>query len=424
MLTKENNQILCSVGPGTPVGQLFRSLWLPALLSSQLPRPACPPVRIKLLGEELIAFRDGSGQVGITQSQCAHRLAPLFFGKVEQHGIRCAYHGWLYGRDGQCIEIPSEPNSNVCKNMKLKAYTVAEKADIVWIYMGEGPAPALPKFPWIDLPKSRRMASVWLQETNWFQGVEGEIDSSHVSILHKSKNQKEAGTFVHRPYTFLDPTPKLYTHDTPIGFMSLARRKAEDNFYWRVTQWMAPMFSFVPSAVWPIGGRAWVPIDDENTYTWDFSYSIDRDIPPDFLQNVMSGLMFPPSTEYKSYRLNSGATIDTYIPKRGTGNDYLVDRRMQAEDYESSGIHGLNDQDRAMQEGMGRISDRSKEKLIAADLSVITARRKILDLVKSPESLASFRRLIEDGQAYATNPVDAIHATDDLNTFLSENHLS
>ena len=166
MFTQENNRILCSVGAGTPVGELFRSLWLPAVPSSQLPAPNGPPVRLKLLGEELVAFRDGTGQVGIVQANCAHRLAPLFFGKVENAGIRCSYHGWLFDRGGQCLEIPSDPNGTVCRNMKLKAYATQEKADVVWVYMGTGIPPALPKFPWIDLPKSQRIASVWLQETD------------------------------------------------------------------------------------------------------------------------------------------------------------------------------------------------------------------------------------------------------------------
>ncbi|MDB5999343.1 MAG: putative 3-chlorobenzoate-3,4-dioxygenase oxygenase [Rhizobacter sp.] len=423
MLSKEKNQILCSVGAGTPVGELFRSLWLPALRSSQLPEPNCPPVRLKLLGEELVAFRDGTGGVGIVQANCAHRLAPLFFGKVEERGIRCAYHGWLFNSKGQCLDIPSDPAGTVCKNMKLKAYVATEKSDVIWIYMGADTPPELPKFPWMDLPKSQRIASVWLQETNWFQGVEGEIDSSHVSILHKSPGQKDAATLVHRPYTFSDPSPKLFTQDTPVGFMSIARRKAEEKFYWRITQWMAPMFSFVPSAVWPVSGRAWVPIDDENTYTWDFSFSTDKDIPAAFYESIEQGKMFPPEIEYKPYRLNTGAIIDTYIPKRVLANNYLIDRVAQSRSDETTGIRGLNDQDRSMQEGMGRISDRTQESLVGADLTVVTARRKILELVNSGESIKAFRSLVADGSAYTTMPVDTIETTDDLKTFLSGRNL-
>ncbi|WBY02386.1 Rieske 2Fe-2S domain-containing protein [Ramlibacter tataouinensis] len=420
MLSKENNLLLCSVGPGTPAGQLFRSMWLPAMLSSQLPDRVGTPVRLKLLGEELVAFRDGEGKVGIVQSQCAHRLAPLFLGRVEPQGIRCPYHGWLYDSTGQCLEIPSEPSGTVCRNMKIKAYQTTEKADIVWVYMGEGAPPALPQFPWIDLPKDQRMASVWLQESNWFQGVEGEVDSSHVSILHKSKSQKDVATMVHQKYTFLDPTPKLFTHDTPVGFLSIARRRADERFYWRLTQWMLPMFSLVPSAVWPIGGRAWIPIDDENTYTWDFSYSLDQPIPPAFLHTVLDGMLFPPAADYGRIRLNTGSVIETWIPRRRADNDYLIDRRQQAEDWEVTGIYGINDQDRSVQEGMGRISDRPRERLVAADLTVVTARRKVLEAIKSPESIAQFRRLIEDGSVYACNPVDTVLDTDDLQVFLQQ----
>jgi phenylpropionate dioxygenase-like ring-hydroxylating dioxygenase large terminal subunit len=418
MLTQENNERLCRVGSGTPGNDLFRSLWLPALLSSQLPAKKGEPVRLKLLGEELVAFRDGAGTVGIVQARCAHRTAPLFFGKVEERGIRCSYHGWLFDHAGQCVEIPSEPSGTVCKNMKLRSYRVVEKADIVWIYMGDGPAPALPQFPWIDLPRTQRLASVWLQETNWFQGAEGEIDSSHVSILHKTSRQV-SGTRVHRPYTFLDPTPKLSTHDTPVGFLSVARRKAEERFYWRVTQWMAPMFSVIPSAAWPIGGRAWVPIDDENTYTWDFSYSPDGDLPPEFMESVRTGVSFPPECQYQPVRLNSGSIIDTWVPQRNQSNDYRVDRVVQ-QGMETTGIHGVNDQDRAMQVGMGRIVDRSREKLVASDFVIVAARRKLLDILKSPESLQQFRELIHDGKVFGAKPLDTLAEISDVDAFLAE----
>jgi hypothetical protein len=187
---------------------------------------------------------------------------------------------------------------------------------------------------------------------------------------------------------------------------------------------MAPMFSFVPSAVWPIGGRAWVPIDDENTYTWDFSFDREKDIPAEFYESIRLGKMFPPEISLRAYRLNTGTIIDTFVPKRVAGNNYLVDRAMQAQPGESTGILGLNDQDRSMQEGMGRISDRTQEHLVGADLTVVTARRKILELVKSPESLAAFRRLVADGTAYDTMPVDTVERTDDLTTFLSERALA
>ncbi|WP_025518215.1 Rieske 2Fe-2S domain-containing protein [Bordetella trematum] len=416
MLTKDNNERLCRVGEGTPGSELFRSLWLPAILSSQVPVGSRTPVRLRLLGEDLVAFRDGSEQVGITRAHCLHRGAPLFFGKVEERGIRCAYHGWLYGRDGQCLEMPSENNARLCQKMHLSAYQVQEKAGIIWIFMGQGQAPAMPRFPWVELPEKQRLASVWLQETNWMQGAEGEIDSSHVSTLHKS-DQGVTADRVHRTYTYKDPKPELSVEETPIGFMSIARRHAESRYYWRVTQWMAPMFSVIPSAAWPIGGRAWVPIDDENTYCWDFSYVMEGELPQAFLDSVERGMSFPPEYRYGAVELNNGSIIDTWAPIRNRGNDYLVNRVAQG-GTSTTGIHGVNDQDRAMQEGMGRIADRTKEKLVSADLAIVMARRKILDFMASPEAMQKFRALVQDGSAFSMEPVDAVEDTHDLTEFL------
>ena len=424
MLTRENNDLLCRVTGGAPMGEVFRSIWLPALLSSQLPdrgkgEPTHSPVRLKLLGEELVAFRDGSNQVGIVQAHCAHRRAPLYYGKVETQGIRCSYHGWLYDRQGACMEIPSEgPDSQVCRNMSLKSYRTRERAGIVWIFMGAHEPPALPRFPWIDLPADQRIVSVWLQETNWMQGVEGEIDSSHVSILHSTNRETQVANLVHRPWTFKDPKPKLFVQDTDVGFMSVARRRAEAQFYWRITQWMLPMFSLVPSAVWPVSGRAWVPIDDENTYTWDFAYLQNGPIPEEYREAVRNGDLFPPRIEYASHWLNTGGIIDTWVPLRRWNNNYLIDRDEQQLDRETTGIHGVNDQDRAMQEGMGRISDRSQEKLVAADLTVVTARRKLLDLVKKDGGVEAFRQLVGSGAVYAHDPVDEVSPDEALPDFL------
>lgn len=418
MLSREHNELLCRVGPGTPGNMLFRNLWLPALPSSQVGGAGNAPVRLRLLGEDLIAFRDARGAVGIVQAHCAHRNAPLFFGRIEEAGIRCAYHGWLFDTAGRCGEIPSDPSGRVRGNMALRAYRTAELADVVWIYMGSDEPPALPDFPWVSLPRAQRMASVWLQETNWFQGAEGEIDSSHVSVLHRTKRSVNA-TRAHRPYTYADPTPVLSTHDTPIGFMSIARRRAEDQFYWRVTQWMAPMFSFIPSAAWPIGGRAWVPIDDHNTYCWDFSFDLAGPLSEEFLDTVRRGVGFPPESTCRAVKLDTGSTIDTWLPRRCSDNDYLVDRALQRE-FEASGIFGINDQDRALQEGMGRIVDRSREKLVASDSVIVAARRRVLQLMTDPGALAAFRATIADGSAWQVLPVDQIRPTADVDAFLGE----
>ncbi len=422
-MTIENRfEVLARVGSGTKVGALFRSVWLPALLSSQLPTAGGGPVRIKLLGEELIAFRNGKGEVGIVQANCAHRLAPLFYGRVEQDGIRCSYHGWLYANNGQCLDMKNEANKSVCSQVKIKSYRTVEKAEIVWIFMGDDAPPAFPQFPWIGLPKSQRNATVWIQESNWLQGVEGELDSSHVSILHTNPATL-ATSPVHRRYSAIDLMPKLYAKETPIGIIAMARRDAENQFYWRASQFMAPTFSSIPSAEFPVGGRAFVPMDDYNTYTWDFNYYTKGDLPQAFLDMASKGVVFPPESRYQSYRLNTGTIVDTFVPVRTAENGYLIDR--EANNLASpSGIHGLNDQDRAMQEGMtatadsgGRIVDRAKEYLVGADIAIVRARRRILDIVQSEESLGRFKATIKDGTAFSVRPLDVISELGDVDAF-------
>jgi nitrite reductase/ring-hydroxylating ferredoxin subunit len=422
-MTSENRfEVLARVGPGTKVGALFRSVWLPALLSSQLPDSGGTPVRIKLLGEELVAFRNGKGEVGIVQANCAHRLAPLFYGKVEQEGIRCSYHGWLYDKSGQCLDMKNEANKAVCSRVKIKSYQAIEKAEIVWIYMGSDEPPAFPQFPWIDLPKSQRNATVWIQESNWLQGVEGELDSSHVSILHTNPSTL-ATSPVHRPYSAIDLMPKLYAKETPVGILAMARRDADSQYYWRTSQFMAPTFSSIPSAEFPVGGRAFIPMDDYNTYTWDFNYFTKGDLPQAFLDYAGKGLAFPPESRYQSYKLNTGTIVDTFVPVRTAENGYLIDRKGNSL-ASPSGIHGLNDQDRAMQEGMtatpdsdGRIADRAREILVGADVAIVRARRRILDIVQSEESLARFKDTIRDGTAFSVVPLDVVSELGDVDAF-------
>lgn len=418
--------VLSDVGPGTKVGELFRSVWLPALLSAQLPKPRCAPVRLKLLDEELVAFRNGSGQVGIVQANCAHRLAPLFYGRVEEQGIRCAYHGWLYDRSGQCLEMQNEADKAVCSKVRIKSYTAVELADVVWIYMGQDTPPELPKFPWMGLPKSQRNATVWIQESNWLHGMKGELDSSHVSILHTNPATM-ATSPVHQRYSATDLSPKLYAKNTTIGVLAIARRNAERQFYWRVSQFMVPAFSSIPSADFPIGGRAFIPIDDHNTYTWDFNYFAKGDLPPSFLYSVGRGLAFPPESTYQPFKLNTGAIIDTFVPVRMAQNNYLINREGQSLSS-PTGIHGLNDQDRAMQEGMfalegsdRRIVDRTEEFLVAADIGIVRARRRILEIVQDDASLAAFKQTIRDGTAYAVKPLDVVSEHGELDAFLAQN---
>jgi phenylpropionate dioxygenase-like ring-hydroxylating dioxygenase large terminal subunit len=187
MTTREQNDVLCLTGPGTPMGDLFRRYWIPALLASEIPEPDCPPVRVKLMSERLLAFRDSDGKVGLIDEFCAHRGVSLWFGRNEEGGLRCPYHGWKYDVTGQCTEVPSEPvESGYCSKIKLKSYPCVELGDVIWAYMGPPELqPPLPGFEWARVPAAHRFVSKRTQECNWLQAMEGGIDSVHVSFLHR-----------------------------------------------------------------------------------------------------------------------------------------------------------------------------------------------------------------------------------------------
>ena len=186
MLSREDNELLCRVGPGTPMGNLLRQYWIPALMSSELPGPDCPPVRVRLLGENLIGFRVTSGKLGLIQNACPHRGASLFFGRNEGEGLRCVYHGWKYDCEGVCVDMSSEPPESSFKSkIRARAYPCLERNDIIWTYMGPRPTP--PPLPDIEpnmLPRGEYVIQKALRECNWFQGLEGDIDTGHLSFLH------------------------------------------------------------------------------------------------------------------------------------------------------------------------------------------------------------------------------------------------
>jgi len=176
--------LLTRTGPATPMGALMRRYWVPALLSSEIAAPDCPPVRVKLLGERLLAFRDSEGRPGLIDEFCAHRGASLFLGRNEECGIRCSYHGWKYDIHGQCVELPSAPQ--VAPKVRIKAYPCIERGDIVWAYMGPPEKrPAPPELEWCTLPPGHRYVTKRVQETGYLQAMEGGIDTSHASWVHR-----------------------------------------------------------------------------------------------------------------------------------------------------------------------------------------------------------------------------------------------
>ena len=412
MLTPEENQLLTRVGPCTPAGELFRRFWLPALLSEELPAADCPPVRVRLLGEDLVAFRDTAGRIGLLSPLCAHRGAPLFYGRNEEHGLRCVYHGWKYDVTGRCIDMPSEPAESTFKDrIRQKAYPCRERGGVIWAYLGPAELmPELPELEWNLLPEGHCRVSKWLHESNYLQGFEGDIDTAHASFLHSfldPDSSPQDGT-ISAKLKATDKAPKIMVDQTDYGFRYGARRRvSEDEYNWRVTQWLLPTYSLIGFIRFPAGGRVWVPIDDERTYTYFYSFHPDRPLTVEEHARFESGNSFPP-------QLVTG----TYNPVRNKTNEYLIDRELQRT-ATYTGIFGVNDQDRAIQEGMGAIFDRSQEHLATSDIAIIAARQRLLktvrDLQNGIEPYAA-----QHPEIYAVRALDAVCAEDDFEAILRE----
>jgi phenylpropionate dioxygenase-like ring-hydroxylating dioxygenase large terminal subunit len=296
MTKQEQNRILIQSGPGTPMGDLFRRYWLPALLADELPEPDCPPVRVKLLSEPLLAFRDTAGRLGLVDEHCAHRCASLFYGRNEEGGIRCAFHGWKYDVTGQCIEIPSEPAAkNLLKQIKLKSYPLAERGGILWTYMGPPELqPALPQFEFALVEAKQRFISKRIQACNYLQAMEGGIDSCHVGFLHSGSVETDplsVSAVKANEYTLKDHDVKFDVVPSDGGLLIGARRKADGgNFYWRITQWVMPCFTQIPPRGQnPQRGHFWVPIDDVSCWAWNYDYHPLRALSPKELEAMRDG---------------------------------------------------------------------------------------------------------------------------------------
>jgi phenylpropionate dioxygenase-like ring-hydroxylating dioxygenase large terminal subunit len=388
--------LLARVGPQTPMGTLFRRFWIPAALSSELERDGAP-LRLRLLGEDLLAFRDTGGRVGIVEPYCSHKLAPLFFGRNEDCGLRCVYHGWKFDVDGNCLDLPNVDAVNgerMKPQVAIKAYPVREAGGVVWTNLGPQHAAAVvPELEWTRLPADHVFLSRWLQRSNYAQGLEGELDTAHLSFLHRGLNTggrlTPAMEAVQR-----DGAPVLEAEETDYGMTYGARRTVSENHYhWRTTHWMLPFYSLLPSAARAPGqmftGRAWVPVDDYHVTTFHYMYRIDRPITPEERAVIEEGDFFPPLRTRVAYPLPDGTTIDTYLPQANKENDYEVDRHVQ-KTQNFTGIRGANDQDRCLQENMvsafglgpGKIVDRSREHLVASDRAGILTRRLLLRLAR------------------------------------------
>lgn len=398
MLTAAENKTLTETGFETPMGEVFRCYWTPALLSRELPTPNSGPVRLKLLGEDFIAFRDSNGEIGIVDARCPHRNANLFFGRNENCGLRCVYHGWKFDVHGNCVDIPNastEVASRLKPNAGIRALQVREWGDVIWAFLGDGEAPELPQFEFAKVPSSHRFVSKKFQQCNWAQACEGGLDTAHFSFLHaginggekvglhhvgKSKEEIEGHNEPARLARFRwmieDGEPRFTVLEHAAGMLLCAARTADnDDVYYRMTQFLMPNHSLAPGNFPEDNnlGNTWVPIDDTSCWIFCYCWNPDR-----------------PLTEGECRQLASGSGIfaevdDHYIPIRQRENDYLVDRDAQrTESY--TGIRGISEQDAAIADSQGPIADRTKEMLVQTDLGVVRFRQTMFDATASVAS--------------------------------------
>ena len=377
MLSKEDNELLTRVGPGTPMGQMMREYWVPCLLSSELSGPDCPPIRVRLLGEDLIAFRDTGGHVGMLKANCPHRGASLFFGRNEEHGLRCVYHGWKFDVAGRCLDMPNEPpESNFKDKVRAVAYPCQERGGLVWAYMGARSAPPpLPDLEANMLPEEMSYVGMVQRECNWLQGLEGDIDTSHLQFLHYGSlpaPASEQGTFSF--YGLQDRAPRYSVAVTEYGTMYGAYRPAgDDKYYWRIASFLFPFYAMIPTGLLghQIITRAWVPLDDEHTMFIAMAASGDRG-------EAGAGVR----RAGMNYRPDSTEPLGRWRLVQSRENDYLIDRDKQRRLESFSGIEGILTQDQAITESMGGIYDRSQEHLATSDSMIIRTRRRLLDAVR------------------------------------------
>jgi phenylpropionate dioxygenase-like ring-hydroxylating dioxygenase large terminal subunit len=387
MLSKENNELICRVGRGTPMGELMRQYWVPALPSSEFPAPDCPPKRMRLLGENLVMFRDTQGRMGALEESCPHRGASLYFGRNEAGGIRCSYHGWKFDITGACMETPSEQperREQFCARMKARAFPCHEVNHMVWVYMGSRAKP--PPFPVFEIntlpPEHVAHPLIMMEEANWLQNMEGDLDSAHLDWIHRRLTEESP-----KPEKgirgFWNPTgrpPVIDVVPTDYGAFYSGIRGLKDGHEWhRVNQFIFPFHTMVTNGDNTVSLRTWVPVDDEHTMLVG-----QRGHPTQALTAEARRKYSEMFDEMGGYVERTNDPRTYFLTKANKRNDYGRDLKAQAETMFCGIPYVFNLQDRAMTELMTNergeaIFDRTKEHLGSSDAMIVTVRRILIN---------------------------------------------
>ena len=382
MLTAEENERLCRVEGEAPMGQLMRRHWIPALLSEEVADVDGAPVTVRLFGEDLVAWRDSHGKVGLMDRYCPHRRVSLQFGRNEDGGLRCLYHGWKVNVSGEVLEMPSEPPAScLARKIHQKSYPTHEHGGLVWAYMGpvEFMTPFAPP-PFAPSTDTKISIAKIIIDCNWAQILEGAIDSAHSSSLHstditpsKGDRTKTSSTLMLRPTT--DKAPRIQVKPTPYGMKYVAIRRpiqsAATQDYVRMTLFVAPFSVMIPpNSVYGLANVN-VPIDDTHTAFYFIAWSEAEQV----------GIV--PEEWRKFLAAEVGPDLDpAYRKLRNLGNGYMQDREaMKSGSF--TGIRGIPNQDIAMWETMGPIADRTSELLGASDQAIVAFRRVMMEALEN-----------------------------------------
>lgn len=386
MLSREDNELLTRTGPDTAMGRYFRRFWQPVALSRELPEPDGPPLRVRIMGEDLVAFRNSKGVVGLVDARCPHRGANLYYGRNEDCAIRCVYHGWKFDAEGRPVELPNvPPGTRYHETIRLRAYPTREYGEIVWAYLVpfdeiSGPLPEVPALEFGALPASHRYVTKKLQECNWAQSIEGALDTSHFSFLHmpapgvpSNENPDAPADEKRLRWIRNDPLPEFSILEHEVGFVVGGARRADgQERYWRIAQFALPAHSTTPSTLpgETHFGYTWVPIDDESCWIYTYAWNPER-----------------PFTSDDVARFKAGhgviAEVDEhFVPVRNRSNEYLIDRDLQKHKT-FTGVRGVAEQDAMIHDSQGRIADRTREHLCSSDAAVVRFRRTVLSQAKA-----------------------------------------
>ncbi|WP_124082145.1 aromatic ring-hydroxylating dioxygenase subunit alpha [Pigmentiphaga humi] len=398
MMSPEQNERITRVGPGTPAGTLLRQYWQPVALVDEL--EAERPIRpVKLMGQDFILFRDEQGRYGFMDRDCPHRGADLAFGRLEDGGVRCLFHGWLFDVEGACLETPAEPEgSKLAQRVRQKSYPVVEKSGVLFAYIGEGEPPAFPHFDCFVAPSEYTFAFKGYLDCNWLQALEVGIDPAHASYLHRFFEDGDTEASYGKQFrgasadSSLPITKVLREYDRPeikvdpadYGLRLTALRRVDgDNTHVRVTNLVFPQAFIIPMSSEMTIAQWHVPTDDGGCYWYAIFTSFGQPVN---------------KQQMRAQRLELYELPD-YMPRVGRFNNYGYDAREQATQTYTGMGHDINVHDQWAVESQGRIQDRTREHLGSTDKGIVAYRRLLLDAIDHAEKGERALMMIDETQA-------------------------